>query len=60
MRTLRMVKGMTKAELAEAAGLHINTIVLIEQGSNADVRLGTIEAIAKVLEVDAAAIVGAL
>jgi len=49
VRTQRRRKGMTQAELAEAAGLHRKTIYQFESGES-DVSLGRFMKILQVLE----------
>ncbi len=48
---LRLQKPWTQRELAEAAGVHENTILAIERGSHGRLRPRTMRAIARALRV---------
>ena len=49
VKRLRAAAGLTQQELAVAAGLSVSIVSQIEQGSNADPRGSTLQALATVL-----------
>lgn len=49
---LRKQRGLTQAELAEAAGISRVSVADIESGRRDDVKLSTIKALAAALQVD--------
>lgn len=52
VRKLRADKGLTQTQLAEAAGLHRNTIAQLETLRMESIRLETLDSIARVLGVE--------
>ncbi len=52
LERLRKQRGLTQAELAEAAGISRVSVADIESGRRDDVKLSTIKALAAALQVD--------
>jgi transcriptional regulator with XRE-family HTH domain len=51
LKALRIARGMTQLELAQATGLSLSIIAQLEQGETANPRLNTVKALARALEV---------
>ena len=54
IQALREVHGLSKAQLAKKTGLHFNTITNLEEGVGDDLKLGTLEGVARALGVEPA------
>ena len=52
VKEFRESKGLSQQELAVKAGLSISEVAQIEQGKKADLRMSTVIALAKALEID--------
>lgn len=52
LERLRKQRGMTQAELAEAAGISRVSVADIESGRRDDIKLSTLKALAAALQVD--------
>jgi transcriptional regulator with XRE-family HTH domain len=50
VKRLRVAAGLTQQQVAVAAGLSVSIVAQIEQGTNADPRASTLEALARVLK----------
>jgi transcriptional regulator with XRE-family HTH domain len=51
IRKLRIARGLTQGQLAEKASLSRLTVMEAEAGKSRDCRIGTVKALAKVLDV---------
>jgi transcriptional regulator with XRE-family HTH domain len=58
VKELREAKAISQQALANAAGLSTSVISQLEQGSKADPRLSTLQALAKALRVDVCELIG--
>jgi transcriptional regulator with XRE-family HTH domain len=52
LAAVRKALGMTRAELAEASGVHENTIWRLESGAQSDIALRKAQRIARALKVE--------
>jgi transcriptional regulator with XRE-family HTH domain len=57
LKALREARGLSQAELAEAAGLHLSVVFKIEQGVRDDPAWSTVQALAEALGVEVTAFV---